>query len=96
VLGVGFLLGQVLAWRQLAEQGIYLATNPSSSFFYVFTATHGLHLLGGVAALAYAAMAVRLGRGIETRRMVLEVTALYWHFMGVLWIYILGLLYLGQ
>src|SRR5688572_843393 len=96
VLGVGFLLGQLVTWRQLADQGIFMATNPSSSFFYVFTATHGLHLLGGVIALGYAALAVRLGRGIESRRMVLEVTALYWHFMGVLWLYILGLLYLGQ
>lgn len=96
VLGTGFLLGQVVAWRQLAAQGIYLATNPSSSFFYVFTATHGLHLLGGMVALGYAALAVRMGRGIESRRMVLEVTALYWHFMGILWVYILGLLYLGQ
>jgi cytochrome c oxidase subunit 3 len=96
VLGIGFLAGQVLAWKQLAGQGIFLATNPSSSFFYVFTATHGLHLLGGIVALAYAALAGRLGRGIEARRMVLEVTALYWHFMGILWVYILGLLYFGQ
>ena len=96
VLGVGFLIGQLLAWKQLAEQGIFMATNPISSFFYVFTATHGLHLLGGLVALGYAALSARLGRGIESRRMVLEVTRLYWHFMGVLWLYILGLLYLGQ
>ena len=52
-LGLLFIAGQVLAWRDLAAQGLFLATNPSSAFFYVFTALHALHLLGGVAALAY-------------------------------------------
>ena len=53
ILGLGFLGGQLVAWRELASRGIYLATNPGSSFFYVLTAAHGIHLLGGVVALAY-------------------------------------------
>ena len=52
-LGIAFLVGQLLAWRQLAVKGIYLSTNPHSSFFYVLTAAHGLHLLGGIIALLF-------------------------------------------
>jgi len=92
VLGIGFLGGQFTAWHELRERGVYLATNPSSSFFYVLTVTHAAHLLGGVLALGYvAAHAVRIARGHE-RRTALEVTAIYWHFMDVLWIYIFFLL----
>ncbi|MGA9624507.1 MAG: hypothetical protein WBQ65_08560, partial [Bryobacteraceae bacterium] len=56
VLGVLFLFGQALAWQRLKDLGIYVATNPSSSFFYVLTASHALHLVGGVAALIYVAV----------------------------------------
>ncbi len=91
-LGVGFLVGQLVVWRELAARGVYLATNPSSSFFYVLTAAHGVHLLGGVLALGYVVVhAVRMARGRE-RHTALEVTAIYWHFMDVLWIYIFFLL----
>src|SRR5579871_3732013 len=53
VLGLLFLIGQVVAWRQLLDAGIFVATNPSSSFFYLLTAAHGLHIIGGLSALAY-------------------------------------------
>jgi cytochrome c oxidase subunit 3 len=88
VLGLGFLGGQLVAWRELASRGIYLGTNPGSSFFYVLTAAHGIHLLGGVVALAYVASRARriaLGRA---RRTPVDVTAIYWHFMDALWIYV--------
>jgi cytochrome c oxidase subunit 3 len=91
-LGLLFLGGQLLAWRELAARGVYLASNPSSSFLYLFTAAHGLHLLGGVVALFYVvtrAPAIAAGR---ERRTALDVTAIYWHFMDGLWIYILLLL----
>src|SRR4030088_2202743 len=52
-LGLAFLATQLFAWRQLVRQGVYLASNPYNSFFYLFTATHGLHLLGGILALGY-------------------------------------------
>jgi cytochrome c oxidase subunit 3 len=91
-LGVAFLAGQLVVWRELAARGVYLATNPSSSFFYVLTAAHGVHLLGGVLALGYVVIhAVRMARGRQ-RRTALDVTAIYWHFMSALWIYIFFLL----
>jgi len=92
LLGVAFLAGQLVVWRELAARGVYLATNPSSSFFYVLTAAHGLHLLGGILALGYVALhAVRMARGRE-RPTALDVTAIYWHFMDGLWIYLFILL----
>jgi len=92
VLGAGFLAGQFVAWRELAARGVYLATNPSGSFFYVLTAAHALHLLGGIVALGYVVLhAGRMARGRE-RRTALDVTAIYWHFMDALWIYIFFLL----
>src|SRR5437868_10243781 len=53
VLGAGFVVSQLFAWRQLVRQGVYMASNPYNSFFYLFTAAHGLHLLGGIFALTY-------------------------------------------
>ena len=88
-LGVLFLAGQYAAWLQLRAQGIYLATNPSSSFFYLLTAAHALHLIGGVVALLYVsvqAYRLRLGPG---KRTAIDVTAVYWHFLDGLWVYLL-------
>jgi cytochrome c oxidase subunit 3 len=96
VLGLAFLLGQVAAWQQMAERGVYVATNPSSSFFYVLTGAHALHLAGGVLALLYAGLASLLQRPLETRALVVHVTAWYWHFMGLLWLYIFALLYFAR
>jgi cytochrome c oxidase subunit III len=90
-LGFLFLAGQYLAWRQLSAQGLYLATNPSSSFFYVFTAAHGLHLLGGLAGLTRV---IRKLNQRTLRRSTLDATARYWHFMDVLWVYLLVLLWM--
>lgn len=87
-LGLGFVVGQVAAWRVLAAQGLYLSTNPASDFFYVFTALHGLHLLGGIAALVYLLVRHRDPASPRARGAVDAVT-LYWHFMGVLWLYLL-------
>lgn len=92
-LGLLFVAGQVFAWRDLAGQGLFLSTNPSSGFFYVFTGLHSLHLLGGVAALSY--FLVRGSRSTARPSMgALEATSLYWHFMDVLWLYLLVLLVL--
>ncbi len=88
-LGILFLAGQVAAWLQLSAQGVYVSTNPSSSFFYVLTAAHSVHLAGGVIALL--ALTGRLWLGSLSRTAV-DVTAIYWHFMDVLWIYLLVLL----
>lgn len=91
-LGTAFILGQGIAWRELASRGIYLASNPNSSFFYLLTATHGLHLLGGICALLYVIFRARLRL---VSRTAVDVTAIYWHFMDGLWLYLLLLLSTG-
>ncbi|MGH9402586.1 MAG: cytochrome c oxidase subunit 3 [Terriglobia bacterium] len=93
-LGLAFIAGQLTAWRDLASHGVFLATDPSASFFYLLTAAHGLHLLGGLVALLIAAFqGPKIARGLKSRK-ILDVTAIYWHFMYALWIYILLLLVL--
>ncbi len=92
VLGLGFLAGQLMAWRELGLRGFYIASGPSSSFFYVLTGMHGIHLLGGVLALFYALAVAFRSRPLERRRIVVDVTAWYWHFMALLWLYIFALL----
>jgi len=89
-LGLTFVVGQVLAWRDLAAQGLFLATSPSSAFFYLFTALHGLHVLGGLVALLYVRQ--RLRASVPAAPTALGAAALYWHFMAVLWVYLLSLL----
>lgn len=87
LLGLAFCAGQFAAWRDLLAQGIYLATNPNSSFFYVLTFIHALHVFAGIAALVY--LAGRLTASHSTfRRSLFENTAIYWHFMAVLWVYL--------
>jgi cytochrome c oxidase subunit 3 len=93
VLGGGFLTGQWIAWRLLAERGFYLATSASSSFVYLLTATHAVHLMGGLLVLLYAATGSLLHKPVEARRIVVDVTAWYWHFMFLLWVYIFALMW---
>jgi cytochrome c oxidase subunit 3 len=92
ILGLCFLAGQWLAWSDLAARGFYVATGPSSSFVYLLTGAHAVHLLGGILALLAAGVSVLLNRPLASRRIVVDVTAWYWHFMALLWIYILALL----
>jgi cytochrome c oxidase subunit III len=90
-LGALFVAGQILAWLNLAAQGLFLSTNPSSSFFYVFTALHGLHLLGGIGGLIYIIR--KIGRTNGTARTTgLGAVCVYWHFMDGLWVYLFLLL----
>ena len=90
-LGLAFVAGQYVAWHQLKAQGLYLATNPSSSFFYVFTAAHALHLIGGLGGLVR--VIAKLSNS-SLRRTTLNATSHYWHFMDVLWVYLLLLLWM--
>ena len=93
LLGLAFLGGQLMAWRQLAAQGVFINSHPHSSFFYLLTSLHGLHLLGGVIALGFVTVAAfRMRIGFK-RRAAVQVTAIYWHFMDGLWIYLFGLLF---
>jgi cytochrome c oxidase subunit III len=91
-LGLLFVGGQYVAWLQLKAQGWYLSTNPSSSFFYLFTALHALHVLGGLAGLMMVIW--RFSRPVPTLRLsTLTTVSYYWHFVDVLWIYLLLLLW---
>ncbi len=91
-LGLLFVGGQYVAWLQLKAQGWYLATNPSSSFFYLFTALHALHVLGGIAGLMLVVW--RFSRPVPTLRLsTLSTVSYYWHFVDVLWVYLLLLLW---
>jgi cytochrome c oxidase subunit III len=92
VLGLVFVAGQYVGWQQLAARGVFLASNPHSSFFYVLTGVHALHLVGGL--VWFAVVLARL------RRMAylpgedgLRLFATYWHFLGGLWVYLLWLLF---
>ena len=97
ILGLGFLGSQLLAWRQLVRQGVYVASNPHSSFFYLLTAAHGVHLLGGLAALAYLLIRSRAPQenqlAATQAQARADAVALYWHFMDFLWIYLFVLLF---
>ena len=97
LLGFAFLILQLVAWRQLVSQGVYLASNSQSSFFYLLTATHGVHLFGGLLALIYLMLrSRRLVKSDFAQVRSLAVTsaaALYWHFMDALWIYLFLLLF---
>ena len=90
-LGLLFVAGQYVAWLRLSAEGFYLATNPSSSFFYVLTATHALHVLGGLGGLVHV---IRELSNSTLRRSTLVATARYWHFMDILWLYLLFLLWM--
>lgn len=92
LLGLSFLAGQWLAWSELHHRGFYVDTNPSSSFAFLLTIAHAIHLGGGMIALLWAATASLLKKPIESRRIVVDITAWYWHFMAVLWLYIFALL----
>jgi len=95
ILGGLFLVGQLIAWLQLVATGIYIASSQAISFFYIFTAAHAVHLLGGVAALLYVATR-DFEKGEISRVTAVEVTSYYWHFMDGLWVFLLLLLYLGR
>ena len=90
-LGILFVAGQYIAWLQLRSHGFYLATNPNSSFFYVLTGMHALHVLGGLGGLLRV---IHKLRNSSLRKSTLDATAHYWHFMDGLWVYLLLLLWI--
>jgi len=90
-LGLFFVAGQYVAWLRLKSEGLYLATNPNSSFFYVFTGVHAVHVLGGLGGLLYVIS--KLKRSI-LRRSTFAAASQYWHFMDILWLYLLLVLWM--
>ena len=92
LLGLAFVVGQYLAWLDLRSQGLYLPTNPNSSFFYVFTGVHVIHVLGGLGGLSRVIIKFR-NKARPLRRSTIDATSYYWHFMGMLWLYLLFVLW---
>jgi cytochrome c oxidase subunit 3 len=92
LLGVAFVAGQLWAWRQLVIAGVYLQSNPASSFFYLLTAMHGLHLLGGIVALAWATVRAWQNAYTPERHLGVELCVVYWHFLMLVWLWLFALL----
>jgi cytochrome c oxidase subunit III len=92
VLGFAFLIGQWMAWDALHDRGFYLNTNPSSSFAFLLTIAHAVHIAGGMIALLWAATLTLRHKALEVKRIAVDITGWYWHFMAVLWLYIFSLL----
>ncbi len=100
--GIAFVAGQLIAWRQLAASGVYLPTNPHSSFFYILTGLHALHLAGGILFVAWVVMRLaRYGRDgaladtTAGRHRYVGLCATYWHFLGAVWVYLFAVLAAG-
>lgn len=87
-----FLVGQYMAWQDLTAAGYGVSGNPANGFFYLLTGLHGLHLLGGLAALGRTFDKVRSGRGVAALRVSIELCAVYWHFLLMIWLVLLVLL----
>jgi cytochrome c oxidase subunit 3 len=99
-LGLAFVAAQLVAWRQLARQGIYFVSNPHSSFFYLLTGAHALHLLGGLLGLSLLWLSSRRHVTekalLAKRKAATDAVSIYWHFMDALWIYLFLLLFLWR
>lgn len=92
-LGTGFLAGQFASWRALNEAGLYLQSNPKSSFFFVLTGVHAVHLAAGVVALLALFGLAAAGRLVPGKSDAPTLTAIYWHFVGGVWLYLLAVLF---
>ena len=87
-----FLLGQVVAWQQLNAAGYKLDSNVANAFFYLLTAVHGLHMLGGLWVWARSTMKVWTGAAADSVRLSIELCTVYWHFLLLVWIVLFGML----
>jgi cytochrome c oxidase subunit 3 len=96
VFAAAFLCGQILAWRQLSMMGAFGVTNPAIAFFYLITALHGLHLLGGLVAWGRTFAKVRRGLDVAQIRLSVELCTVYWHFLLLVWLILFGLLFSGK
>ena len=92
-LGILFLVSQWFVWSTMRAAGSFLDSGPASSFIFLATGAHAVHLIGGILVLLYAGFNARQRRSFESRRITIDVAAWYWHFMGLLWIYLLGLIW---
>jgi cytochrome c oxidase subunit 3 len=91
VLGITFLIMQVMAWGNLVEQGVYLGgatSNPAGSFVYVFTILHGVHLISGVFCMIWVLVRSFQSKIHSKKMLTMDLCATYWHFLGLLWVYL--------
>lgn len=91
-MAIAFVIGQLFVWRELQAGGYYLTTNPANAFFYMLTALHAIHLLGGVVAWARTAWRIFNGAETEEVRVGVELCTIYWHYLLVIWIILFALL----
>lgn len=87
-----FVIGQYVVWRQLMAAGYYATSNAANAFFYMLTALHALHLLGGLVAWGRTMLKLWRGAELDRIRMSVELCAIYWHFLLVIWVILFGLL----
>jgi cytochrome c oxidase subunit 3 len=95
-LGLLFLGGQWIAWKQLSREGVFFSGNPASHFFYLITGAHGAHLVLGLLALGAAIGGLFWLKRVEYRQILVDCTAWYWHSMGLFWFFLFGLLLFCQ
>jgi cytochrome c oxidase subunit 3 len=91
-LTIAFLVGQLVAWVQLNAAGVYVDRNVANAFFYLLTAVHGLHMLGGLWVWARSTTRVWSGADSDSVRLSIELCTVYWHFLLLVWIVLFGLL----
>jgi cytochrome c oxidase subunit III len=87
--GLAFLIMQYIGWKDLDAQGIYLKGNPAESFYYILTGLHGVHLVSGLCVLTYSFWAAHTMKVHSKNLVHIEVSATYWHFLDLLWLYLL-------
>ncbi len=87
-----FLFGQLMAWQQLNASGFFMTGNPANSFFYLLTALHGLHLLGGMWVWGRTTLRMLTGADAESVRLSVELCTVYWHYLLLVWIGLFALL----
>jgi len=87
-----FLFGQLMAWQQLNASGFFMTGNPANSFFYLLTALHGLHLLGGLWVWGRTTLRILTGADAESVRLSVELCTVYWHYLLLVWIGLFALL----
>ena len=92
VFTLGFIFGQLNAWEELNNAGFYLASNPANAFFYLLTGLHGLHILGGLWVWTSSTFKVWSGAEVKAIRLSVELCAVYWHFLLLVWLVLFGLL----
>ena len=92
VLTLAFLAGQLFVWQQLVDLGYYATSNSANAFFFLLTAIHGLHMLGGLWVWARSTMKVWTGAEADNVRLSIELCTVYWHFLLLVWIVLFGLL----